>query len=534
MTKVDWVRSVWLLGVLAAAASAAPLACSGDNGGTGDASSDVTACGAPLLECGSSCTDPQSDPNNCGACGTKCDTANAEVCSQGTCALACGGGTSKCGGSCFDLQNDQKNCGSCGNACAQGETCSAGKCAIACGAGLSQCGDGGACVDTQVDSLNCGACGNTCGANTSCQAGLCTANLLTTAPVAVSGTLTGCSTASSALGRKAAIDDANHLYVAMICGSTRDVFVATSTNGGISFGAPVATGMTQVSEASIVVSHGAKPTLYVAAGLSASSTTVLTASTDIGKTFTPAMTIDDSSSGGGFGISMDTYKDTLYVESVPVGGGHVLHVLRNGMGAGDAGLDDAGDAGFELTNLFVDAGPGLDPNDIVVNQSNGDVWAIAEDATFFLMQSTNGGASFTGPVSPPGANLYTDWALAKDTIFVVGTGDQLLAIPTSAPTTDTAVSGLGSAAPAQRSLGVDVAGNVYVATPTGTSVKIDRVLFASATSDGGVDGGAVIDSTRNIVALAAVDSPSITSRPVGAALVAYSAAGVVYASVQAY
>jgi hypothetical protein len=62
-----------------AGASAAP----GGNGNAGGGSKKPDCCPTTLPRlCGNTCTDPQSDPNNCGACGTVCASG---VCTNGAC-----------------------------------------------------------------------------------------------------------------------------------------------------------------------------------------------------------------------------------------------------------------------------------------------------------------------------------------------------------------------------------------------------------------------------------------------------------------
>jgi hypothetical protein len=126
-------------------------------------------CGTDSTLCGSTCTALARDPQNCGACGTKCK--DTEVCSMGKCALACGTGTLRCLNICVDAQSDPGNCGNCGVKCMQGEVCSMGKCAPSCAPATSPCGS--ACKDMQVDRTNCGACAAMCGAGEECVSGKC-------------------------------------------------------------------------------------------------------------------------------------------------------------------------------------------------------------------------------------------------------------------------------------------------------------------------------------------------------------------------
>ncbi|MBS2027101.1 MAG: hypothetical protein JST54_04280 [Deltaproteobacteria bacterium] len=68
-------------------------------------------------------------------------------------------GDATCSGSCTDLQTDPNNCGSCGNVVASGGSCVNGS------PGCPHSYDvvcNGACVDAKFDSSNCGSCGNDC------------------------------------------------------------------------------------------------------------------------------------------------------------------------------------------------------------------------------------------------------------------------------------------------------------------------------------------------------------------------------------
>jgi hypothetical protein len=115
--------------------------------------------------CAGRCANPQTDPSNCGTCGTECTAG--QVCQSGLC--ACPVGATECGDACTDLQSDETNCGTCGNICAAGQTCSAGVCT--CAGGLTACG--AFCIDTNENPSNCGSCGNICATDQECKAGAC-------------------------------------------------------------------------------------------------------------------------------------------------------------------------------------------------------------------------------------------------------------------------------------------------------------------------------------------------------------------------
>ncbi|MBK8996274.1 MAG: choice-of-anchor L domain-containing protein [Myxococcales bacterium] len=141
----------------------------GGSGGTGGG----TQCPGATL-CDGQCVQTDYDPNNCGACGTKC--ATGELCSAGQCAGQCKGGTTECSNKCVDTQIDPANCGACGTACATGQVCSAGQCASSCLGATTECS--GKCVDTQIDPANCGACGTACTTGQVCSAGQCASQCL--------------------------------------------------------------------------------------------------------------------------------------------------------------------------------------------------------------------------------------------------------------------------------------------------------------------------------------------------------------------
>lgn len=146
----------------------------GDGGGPSDAHAEGEA-GCPSSKpdlCGSTCTNKQTDPNNCGTCGKICpgpdSGAGAATCTAGSCTMGCSGSTpDNCNGGCVNKSTDPNNCGSCGNTCPGPTTAGSGhaacvagadggpSCALACTAPTSQaCGLD--CVDP-TSPLHCGS-----------------------------------------------------------------------------------------------------------------------------------------------------------------------------------------------------------------------------------------------------------------------------------------------------------------------------------------------------------------------------------------
>ena len=140
-------------------------------------------CMATQSKCGTACVDLKKDNTNCGKCGNVCGNDAGAIlgggtwtCANGTCAIQCPMGKTECSGACVDANTDNDNCGSCGTTCnTPTEQCMSGLC---CKMGEKVCNgaDGGApaCTDTMSDALNCGGCNMPCPMNKpNCSAGMC-------------------------------------------------------------------------------------------------------------------------------------------------------------------------------------------------------------------------------------------------------------------------------------------------------------------------------------------------------------------------
>lgn len=122
--------------------------------------------------------DTSSNADNCGACGTVCNLANAtQKCDKGSCVIgACNSGYKDCNGKVSDgcevnLNTDVNHCGDCPVDCTtavQNATpvCSSGSCSYSgnCNGGFGDC-DGkksNGCEASLTQLPNCGTCGNDC------------------------------------------------------------------------------------------------------------------------------------------------------------------------------------------------------------------------------------------------------------------------------------------------------------------------------------------------------------------------------------
>ncbi len=132
---------------------------------------DALSCTAPQMNCGGTCIDTTAAHDNCGACGSACDST--QVCANGACTTSCPLGKHVCNGVCVDEQVDATNCGACGTACTAGQVCERGACitGTTCGSGETACNGG--CVDTTTNHDNCGACGTACGPTEVCSGSAC-------------------------------------------------------------------------------------------------------------------------------------------------------------------------------------------------------------------------------------------------------------------------------------------------------------------------------------------------------------------------
>ncbi|HPH64443.1 MAG TPA: hypothetical protein PLF40_01820 [Kofleriaceae bacterium] len=167
MAKTLLLYSVLGLGALGAALSFSGCETCPDGGGGNSLYCHASSCLASEATCNGVCANLQSDPDNCGACGTTC--GDGMSCYSGVCAPSCAASNEQsCSGVCLDTNSDENHCGNCTTVCPASQTCEAGT----CGCTATQVTCGGTCVDPQTDRNHCGATGDCMGANagTTCPA----------------------------------------------------------------------------------------------------------------------------------------------------------------------------------------------------------------------------------------------------------------------------------------------------------------------------------------------------------------------------
>jgi hypothetical protein len=141
-----------------------PSSSTGEGEDTGSSTTgDPSPCPDPLIDCDSSCIDPDKDEEHCGAAdpcarfpGEACDPG--EACVDGVCGLSCPAGQEVCFGSCVNA----------GVSCCGDDACGASENVQTCAIDCVACGDGS--CDAPETAASCAADCTTC-AHSPCEAG---------------------------------------------------------------------------------------------------------------------------------------------------------------------------------------------------------------------------------------------------------------------------------------------------------------------------------------------------------------------------
>ena len=422
----------------------------------------------------------------------QCDDGNTndnDACHNDCTAPVCGDGRLDAGEECDDGNTDDDD--GCGHSCKIER----------CGDGLVQFSRGEECDD-----------GNTVSGD-GCDAACLAESYTTTSPVLISGALS-CTTAVANASHKVAIDSDGRIYAAFQCGTS--AFAVVSTDRGQTFSSPLdltasAGGELQISQ--IAIATGEVGTAYAALQLT-SGEVMLRTTTDFGATWGLPVSIGTASSTSS-GLALNAFNDDVYLGFSVNGGVAVAH-----------SRDQA------RTFTTVPVAMTIAFFDLVYDIRLRSVAVTADTPSFHVRLSNDMGQTFANEVSPPGQEFYSDWAMSNGQLYTVGinigglgSSTKLYVIPTSAPTTSTAISGLPLVHTAQsRSVTADAGGNAYVCSQLdGGGVQLDQLAF----------GATSLASPRSLSATGT--SPVATPLPGSSgAVVVYTQGSQVWATVQVY
>jgi cysteine-rich repeat protein len=385
----------------------------------------------------------------------QCDdgnTNNNDGCRNDCTQPVCGDGILDAGEECDDGNTDDDD--GCGHSCKIER----------CGDGLVQFSRGEECDDGNMVS------GDGCDSNCLAEA------YTTTTAVLISGAL-NCTTGVASSTHKVAVDSDGRIYAVFMCGTSG--FTVISTDRGQTYSSPTDLtappgGGTELQISQIAIGTGEVGTAY-AALLLTSGNIVLRTSTDFGTTWGPLVPIGTASNTSS-GLSLDAFNDDVYIGFETSNGVSVFH-SRDQASSFTSSLAPLTTADFDLTY-------DIRTRTVAV--------AASSPPSFRVLISNDMGQTWSTEVNPPGQEFFSDWAMSNGQLFVSGTNigilgnsTQLYVIPTSSPTTSTAISGLPQVTTLQsRSLTADAAGNVYVCSQRDAgTIEIDRLQFGAVSFD---------------------------------------------------
>ncbi len=468
---------------------------------------ELAMCGDGFVQAGvEECDDANCDETD--ACLTTCEAA---VCGDGivragveTCDDGNTADDDACPGSCQPAVCGDGYVLAGVEACDDGNTQSDDGCTATCD--LEYCGDG--VVQSREDCedgnlIDGDGCDNDCTFSGSI-------DWETQTPRLVSGAF-ACTSDYSTTGRKIAIDEGGTIYVAMTCAG--QVRVASSTDGGNTYGPPVDLGISATAEVSLA--GGSDGVVYVAAVTTpGAGAVVFSRSVDHGATFSAPVQLDSNIQSDRLGLAAD--RDTVYVVVKSWAAGTPLHLWRN---------TAAGVGTFALTEVAMP----VSYYDVLIDPMNDNVWLTANyPGSLQLRRSTNGGVTFGAISVPPGAVPYGDWTIGGGNILTAGYGDTtVVRVPTGAPTTSNTAGGLPYLPDTKmRAISANASGDSYIVSRLSNgNIQLNRLLHGAAT--------VASDDTR--VLAAGGRSPGVVALPDAAgAAVVYQVGNAVYATVQVY
>jgi len=355
-----------------------------------------------------------------------------------------------------------------GEGCDEGDTDDDDGCSHLCQ--IEACGDG-LVQFSRNEECDDGNTGDGDGCDASCLAEPYT----TIPPVLLSGAMS-CTTSIASATSKVAADSDGRFYAVFRCGSSG--YVVVSTDRGQTFSSPfdltaqVSGPALQISQ--IAVATGEVGTAYVVLELTTGEILLRTTS-DFGATWSPTRSLGNASNTSS-GVSLRAFNDDVFI-GFETAGGVAVHRSSDQGGAFTSSLAPLVTADFDLVH------------DVRLRTV---AVAASSPPSFRIRLSPDGGQTWATEVNPPGQEFFSDWAISNGQLFVSGTNigilgnsTQLYVIPTSAPTTSAAISGLPLVTTTQsRSLTADAAGNAYVSSQLdGGGVRLDRLQFGAIEFD---------------------------------------------------
>jgi cysteine-rich repeat protein len=385
----------------------------------------------------------------------QCDdgnTNNNDGCRNDCTKPVCGDGILDPGEACDDGNTDDDD--GCGHSCKIEQ----------CGDGLVQFSRGEECDDGNTVSGD--------GCDSSCLAEAYT----TTTAVQISGGLSNCTTGVASATHKIAVDSDGRIYAVFQCGSSG--YVSISTDRGQTFSTPfdltAQAGGPELQISQIAVGTGEVGTAYAALELTTGQV-VLRTTTDFATTWSPLISLGTASNTAS-GLSLDSFNDDVFVGFETSSGVSVFH-------SGDQAISFTSSLA-PLTTADFDLTYDIRTRTVAV--------AASSPPSFRVLISNDMGQTFQNEVNPPGQEFFSDWAMSNGQLFVSGTNigilgnsTQIYVVPTSSPSTSTAISGLPQVTTLQsRSLTADAAGNVYVCSQRDAgTIEIDRLQFGAVSFD---------------------------------------------------
>jgi hypothetical protein len=310
--------------------------------------------------------------------------------------------------------------------------------------------------------------------------------------VLVSGGL-ACTTTRSNAGRSIAVSGQASVHVALRCGATSGLFVASSTNGGSTYDAAVSVGIVEVEE--VAIATGPAGTVFIAATVMDPLPRVLFASSsDNGASWsTPVELGTQTNSEPLFGheVSVVVRGTDVLVQFDAASTSDVVVVRVPSLGAGTPASVTL-EMPSSLSELVVDSA-----SQSVVVASD-----ALSDANYYLNVSSDGGQTFAlTRRSGRTPALLGDWAAGHGRIFFAGSGfvglgigpgdSRLLSIyaPASQPWHRELISGLPDSDYVtsfdelfHRAITVDAFGHAYVVTRRiDGAIQLDRLVSGATT-----------------------------------------------------